>query len=54
MYEYEAETLEHPTLQAQLAARGSAGWRLVSAVVHPTETLDEQSKIIAFWEREAT
>lgn len=52
MYEYEFEVLQHTTMQAQLTARGEAGWRLCETVVHPTETQDEQPKIISFWERE--
>lgn len=52
MYEYEVETIQNDTMTEQIAARGSVGWRLAEAVIHPTETQDEQPKIIVFWERE--
>ena len=51
-YEYEVETLEHATMATQVAVMGLDGWRLAAAVVHPTETQDEQPKVIVFWERE--
>lgn len=52
MYEYEVETLAHETIQEALSLRGSTGWELTQAVVHPTETQNEQPKIIVFWRRE--
>lgn len=40
-------------LEAHLAERNAAGWRLIAVLIHTIDTTDGRPDYVLFWERQA-